>query len=218
MSLEIVGAAYPRTGTASLKLALEQLGFGPCHHMVEVITHPEMGDLWIAAAEGRPDWDAIFAGYKSCADAPSCIYWREITAKYPTAKVILTERDPEKWFESCQTTVFSPEWIAATLKMPLGPFFQTLYDSYEGKIHDHDYMVGNYRRYCDAVKRAIPADRLLAYSTGSGWEPLCRFLAVPVPETPFPKTNTRDEMRARLSGAISKGSIDQADVDDFVRH
>jgi hypothetical protein len=202
-----------------LKLALEQLGFGPCHHMAELIAHPEMGALWIAAAEGRPDWDAIFADYKSCADAPSCMYWREITAKYPAAKVILTERDPEEWFESTQATVFSPEWVGATLKMPLGPFFQTLYDFYEGeKVHDHDYMVAKYRRYCDDVKRAIPADRLLAYRTGSGWEPLCRFLGVAVPETPFPKMNTRDEMRARLSGAIGKGSIDKADIDDFARH
>lgn len=213
MGLQIVGAAYPRTGTVSLKLALEQLGFGPCHHMAEMIAHPEMAPLWIAAAEGRPDWDAIFANYKSCADAPSCMYWREITAKYPQARVILTERDPEEWFASTQATVFSPEWIAATLKMPLGPFFQTLYDSYEGQIHDHDYMIGNYRRYCDDVKAVIPPDRLLAYRTGSGWEPLCRFLDVPVPEAPFPKINTRDEMRARLSGAISRGSIGASDID-----
>ena len=213
MPLQIVGAAYPRTGTVSLKLALEQLGFGPCHHMAEMIAHPEMASLWIAAAEGRPDWDAIFANYKACADAPSCMYWREIAAKYPQAKVILTERDPEEWFESTQATVFSPEWIAATLRMPLGPFFQTLYDFYEGKIHDHDYMVGNYRRYCDDVKANIPADRLLAYRTGSGWEPLCRFLGVPVPEGPFPNINTRDEMRARLSGAISRGSIGASDID-----
>jgi Sulfotransferase domain len=219
MSLEIVGAAFPRTGTVSLKLALEQLGFGPCHHMAEMIAHPEMGTLWIAAAEGRPDWDAIFASYKSCADAPSCFYWREILQKYPEAKVILTARDPEKWFESTQATVFSPEWIAATLKMPLGEFFQkAVYDHYDGRIHDHDFMVAKYKGYCDEVQRTVPPDRLLVHRTGEGWEPLCQFLGVPVPDTPYPQVNTREEMRARLSGAISKGSIDQSDIDDFGRH
>jgi hypothetical protein len=218
MGLEIVGAAYPRTGTVSLKLALEQLGFGPCHHMAEMIAHPEMAPLWIAAAEGRPDWDAMFAGYKSCADAPSCMYWRELVERYPEARVILTERDPEEWFASTQATVFSPEWVGATLKMPLGTFFQTLYDVYEGHIHDHDYMVAKYRGYCDEVKRAIPPERLLVQHTGEGWEPLCRFLGVPVPAQPYPIANTREEMQARLGNAIGKGSIDQADIDDFTHH
>lgn len=214
MPLEIVGAAYPRTGTVSLKLALEQLGFGPCHHMAEMISHPEMGPMWVAAAQGRADWDAIFAGYRSCADAPSCYFWREITAKYPDAKVILTERDPEEWFGSTQATVFSPQWVEATLKMPLGEFFQAcVYDFYGDEIHDHDFMIANYKRYCDEVKRAIPPERLLVYRTGSGWEPLCAFLGVAVPDAPFPKLNTREEMTARLSTAIDKGSIGPDDID-----
>jgi hypothetical protein len=213
MPLEIVGAAYPRTGTVSLKMALEQLGFGPCHHMAEMIAHPEMGALWIAAAQGRPDWDAIFANYRSCADAPSCYYWRELTAKYPDAKVLLTERDPEDWFASANSTVFSPAWVEATLKMPLGPFFQTLYDFYGDKIYDHDFMVATYKSYCEDVRRTIPAERLLVYRTGSGWEPLCRFLGVAVPDAPFPKLNTRDEMQAMLSKAIDKGSMGPDDID-----
>ena len=214
MSLEIVGAAYPRTGTVSLKLALEELGFGPCHHMAEIIAHPEMGALWIAAAQGRPDWEAIFAGYKSCADAPSCYVWREITAKYANAKVILTERDPQEWFESTQATVFSPQWVAATLKMPLGPFFQAaVYDFYGDKIHDRDFMIATYKSYCADVKQTIAPDRLLVYRTGSGWEPLCGFLGVPVPSTPYPKANQRDEMKAMLARSISKGSMTSDDID-----
>jgi hypothetical protein len=212
MPLQIVGAAFPRTGTVSLKLALEQLGFGPCHHMAEMIARPETGALWIAAAEGQADWDTIFANYKSCADAPSCFYWHELTEKYPDAKVILTERDPEKWFESTQATVFSPEWIAATLRMPLGPFFQTIYDFYEGQIHDHDYMVAKYRGYCDEVKRTIGPDRLFVQRTGEGWEPLCRFLDVPVPTQPYPVANTRDEMKALLAKSISTGALDPAQI------
>jgi hypothetical protein len=214
MPLEIVGAAYPRTGTVSLKMALEQIGFGPCHHMAEMIAHPEMGALWVAAARGRPDWDAIFANYRSCADAPSCYFWRETTAKYPQAKVILTERDPEAWFESTQATVFSPQWVAATLKMPLGEFFQAaVYDFYGDGIHDHDFMIANYKRYCDEVRRAIPPEQLLVYRTGSGWEPLCEFLGVAVPDAPFPKLNVRDEMKAMLAKAIDKGSMNADDID-----
>ena len=217
MPLKIVGAAYPRTGTVSLKLALEQLGFGPCHHMSELIAHPEGGAFWIAAAEGRPDWDAAFADYKACVDAPSCYYWRELAAKYPNARVILTERDPEDWFTSVHSTVFSPEWVAQTLKMPLGPFFQSFYDFYGGRMQDHDFMLETYRRYCEDVKRAIAPDRLLAFRTGDGWAPLCRFLGVPVPDVPYPKANTRDEMRTMIDRVIGAGTFGASELPDNLR-
>jgi hypothetical protein len=217
MPLKIVGAAYPRTGTVSLKLALEQLGFGPCHHMSELIQHPEGGALWIAAAKGRPDWDAVFKDYAACVDAPSCYYWRELAAKYPSAKVLLTERDPEDWFTSVHSTVFSPEWIAQTLKMPLGPFFQSFYDFYGDRIQDHDFMVATYRRYCEDVKREIAPERLLVYRTGDGWEPLCHFLGVAVPDAPYPKANTRTEMRALIDRVIGAGVLDASQLPDNMR-
>jgi hypothetical protein len=217
MPLKIVGAAYPRTGTVSLKLALEQLGFGPCHHMSELIQHPENGSLWIAAAKGQPDWDAVFADFSSCVDAPSCYYWRELAAKYPDAKVILTDRDPEAWFSSVHSTVFSPEWVAQTLKMPLGPFFQSFYDFYDGKIQDHDFMIATYRRYCEDVKRAIAPDRLLVFRTGDGWAPLCRFLGVAVPDAPYPKANTREEMRAMIDRVIGGSALAPSEVIDNLR-
>jgi hypothetical protein len=216
MPLKVVGAACPRTGTLSLKLALEQLGFGPCHHMIEVIRHPELGAPWIDAAEGRPDWDGIFRNYAACVDAPSCYYWRPIAAHYPDAKVILAERDPETWFESIHATVFSKVWIDTTLNMPLGPFFAKLYEPYGDRILDHDYMIADYARYREEVKRTIAPERLLVYRTGDGWEPLCDFLGVPAPDSAFPQSNTREEMLAMISEvrrqADGKGAVDWEDI------
>ena len=105
MTLKVIGAGLGRTGTMSLKLALERLGLGPCYHMAELIMNPERTPLWIAAADGKPDWEAVFAGYSSTTDYPACLYWRELAAAYPNAKVILTKRDREKWFESTQATI-----------------------------------------------------------------------------------------------------------------
>lgn len=214
MPLSIVGAAYPRTGTMSLKLALEQLGFGPCYHMKEVVDHPEFAPYWMDAAEGRPDWATIFEGYKSTVDAPGCYFWREIWQANPEAKVIVTERDPEKWFESANTTVFSPIWKETTAKMPLGPFFKTLtFDQYGERFTDRDYMIGRYVAYMDEVRRAVPKERLLVYRTGAGWGPLCEFLGVPVPNTDYPKTNSRAEMEAIMAEATrlaSEGAEDSS--------
>src|SRR5437870_2958107 len=108
MALKVIGAGLGRTGTLSLKLALEELGFGPCHHMAEVMLHLESVPLWIQAADGNPDWEAIYKGYAATVDYPGCFFWRELEKFYPDAKIILTVRDPEQWFESTQATIFSP--------------------------------------------------------------------------------------------------------------
>jgi len=214
MPLEIIGAAYPRTGTMSLKLALEQLGFEPCYHMKEVIDHPEHAPLWMEAADGRADWAKIFEGYRATVDAPGCYFWREIWQAYPDAKVIMTERDPEAWFESANSTVFSPMWKETTARMPLGPFFKRLtFDQYGERFTDREFMIGKYVDYMDEVRREVPKDRLLIYRTGDGWGPLCEFLSVPVPDTPYPKTNSRAEMEAMMAlaaRAVSDGTTDSA--------
>lgn len=198
----------------SLKLALEQLGFGPCYHMKEVVDHPEFAPLWMDAAEGHPDWKTIFNGYRSAVDAPSCYFWREIWQTNPGAKIIMTERDPEKWFESVNATVFSPMWKETTAKMPLGPFFHKLtFDQYGDRFTDRDFMIGRYVAYMDDVRRTVPKERLLIYRTGDGWAPLCEFLDVPVPDAPYPKANSRAEMEAMLAEAarlISEGATDSA--------
>jgi hypothetical protein len=205
MALKIIGAGYPRTGTMSLKIALEQLGLGPCHHMKEVIDHPQTAPLWMDAADGRPDWNRIFEGYASCIDAPSCYFWREIWKVYPDAKIIMTERDPEKWFESVNSTVFSRRWKETTSKMPLAAFFKKLtFDHYGDRLDDRDFMIGEFTRYKDEVKRLVPKERLLIYRGGDGWEPLCAFLGVPVPDAPYPRTNSREEISAMMAKAASQ--------------
>jgi hypothetical protein len=199
MTLKVVGTGLGRTGTMSMKLALEQLGFGPCHHMVEVFAHPDSVPLWIAAGQGRPEWDKIFAGFSSVVDYPGAGFWRELTAYYPDAKVLHTVRDPEAWFESTQATIFAPGSMTDNAPPHMREFFATVIRELGDKRHDRDFMVDYFKRHTAEVERTIPKDRLLVYESGQGWEPLCKFLGVRVPDTPFPRENSRAEFQARAA-------------------
>jgi hypothetical protein len=199
MPLKIVGTGLGRTGTMSLKRALEMLGFGPCHHMIEVFEHRDSVPLWIEAGKGHPHWDAIFKDFSSMVDYPGCKFWRELTAYYPTAKVLHSVRDPNEWFDSTQATIFSPLSPAANAPPPLNEFFAMLFKDFGDKIHDRDYMVAYFKRHTEEVVRTIPRDRLLVYEAGQGWAPLCQFLGVPAPAEPFPQVNTREEFIARVA-------------------
>jgi hypothetical protein len=216
MSLQVIGAGLGRTGTLSLKLALEQLGLGPCYHMAELMMNPERAPLWIAAADGKPDWDAIFAGYSSTTDYPACIYWRELAQKYPDAKLILTKRDKEKWFESTQATIFSEGMSARIRGTPIEKFFEKTVWKGVGfeRLHDREAMISYFEKHNAAVEAGVAKKRLLVYDVAQGWEPLCQFLGVAVPDAPFPKVNTREEMQARMS----KASDPEHMVEDVRRH
>lgn len=197
MALKIVGSGLGRTGTKSLQTALGVLGFGPCHHMVEVFAHPESVPLWIEAGQGRPNWDAIFAGYQSMVDYPGAHYWRELAAYYPDAKVLHSVRDPDKWFESTQATIFAPGGPTST-PSPMSPFFDTFMSPMRDHLGDRAYMTDHFRRHSEEVKAAIAPERLLVYDVGQGWEPLCAFLDVPIPADPFPSENSRAAFIARV--------------------
>ncbi len=199
MTLRVIGSGLGRTGTLSLKLALEQLGFGPCHHMREVLDLPETVPLWIEAFEGRPDWEAIFAGYNSTVDAPGCRFWRELSEYYPEARVVHSIRDPDTWFESTQKSVFAPDSHSLNPVPPFDRLFAHSLRPFQGGMHDRAFMIDYFRRHSAEVERAIPSHRLLAYEVSQGWGPLCAFLSVPVPEGPFPLTNTREEFAARTA-------------------
>lgn len=200
MGLKVIGSGLGRTGTASLKFALEQLGFGPCLHMTEVLDHPESVPLWVDAFEGRPDWESIFSGYASAVDAPTCKFWRELAAYYPEAKVVHTVREPEAWFASTQASVFAPNAFGLNPAPHYRRFFELNLRVYtEGGIHDRVFMTDHFRRHNAEVARIIPKHRLLIYEIDQGWGPLCAFLGVPVPEAPFPLTNTREEYAARTA-------------------
>ena len=208
MALKLIGSGLGRTGTMSTKLALEQIGFGPCHHMVEVFMHPESVPLWVDAGNGKPDWDAIFAGYQSMVDHPGCAYWRELMAHYPDAKVLHTVRDPDKWFDSTQATIFSPNSPAhAAPEGPMRDFMGQLFGWYGGDMHDRAFMVDFFRRHTEAVVAGVPKARLLVFDVAEGWAPLCAFLGVPVPDTPYPRENTTAQFQARMGGVPDPETI-----------
>jgi hypothetical protein len=197
MPLEIIGPGFGRTGTNSLKLALEQLGFGPCHHMFEFRDHPEQVANWEAAARGeRVDWDHVFRGYKSQVDWPGARYWRELAQHYKKAKVILSVRDPDSWFDSVQATI--APFVAARGTHPSPHInaiaemgYQTVSVQVFGdRLSDRDHAIRIFRGHIAEVQSEIPSDRLLTFDLRSGWKPLCEFLEVEAPDVPFPKTNS----------------------------
>jgi Sulfotransferase domain len=195
MPLKVIGVGFGRTGTMSLTLALDQLGFGRCNHMASPDRHP----LWIDAADGKPDWERIFEGFNSTTDYPSCNFWRQLSSFYPQAKILLSVRDPNKWFDSTQATIFSPATIDQMSNSPSKAFFEkAVWVGIKDRIHDRDFMVAHFNRHVAEVKRAIPKERLLIYDVKEGWEPLCAFLGVAVPSAPFPSVNSTAETQASL--------------------
>ncbi|MBE1532022.1 sulfotransferase family protein [Actinomadura algeriensis] len=189
--MEVIGVGMGRTGTLSLKSALEQLGFGPCYHMVEVEREPERGFAWLDAAQGEPvDWDEIFRGYRATVDFPGRSFWRELTSHYPRAKVLLSIRDPKQWCDSAMTTIYNP----ANAPEP-GPIHQVCGLRFQHDFgcdpQDADRLIAAFRAHTAAVQKAIPPDRLLTYEVKQGWRPLCDFLGVPIPDEPFPRLNDR---------------------------
>lgn len=208
MALKVIGAGLGRTGTLSLKLALEHIGFAPCYHMTEMLAAARRNvPLWIAAGRGQPDWDTIFAGYQSSTDYPGCVYWRELIVKYPQAKVILTTRDPDKWFDSVSETIFSRPHRARFENDPaMAEFFAVnVFSGIEDKLDDRAAMTAFFREWNQAVIDTVPDERLLVYAPGDGWEPLCEFLGVPVPPEPYPRVNSREEMTER-TGELDAGA------------
>lgn len=198
MAIQVFGAGVGRTGTYSLKLALDQLGLGPCYHMEEVLHHmPVHVPLWSAALSGRPDWQAIYSGYESAVDWPTAGFFRELHAAYPAARFVLTHRTPERWADSFAATIYTligdrhnaPPDMKAWLEMSAGVIARSGFP--EGL--DRDALMERFVAHNDAVKATIPAERLLVYEVREGWAPLCEFLDMPVPAQAFPRSNDRAE-------------------------
>jgi hypothetical protein len=198
MTLSVIGAGFGRTGTESMKLALEMLGLGPCHHMKEVLVDPEQTALWRKIAAGDPpDWEAAFAGYIAAVDWPSAFYWRELADRYPEAKLLLTVRSAESWHASMEKTIFktlrkSTDHDSVGLKLIAGCVFG-------GRLDDPAHAIATYERNNAEVEAAFPPERLLTYHLGDGWEPLCHFLDRPVPDAPYPRSNSADEFNAMVA-------------------
>ena len=205
MALKVIGAGLGRTGTLSLKFALERLGFGPCYHMIEIMAKGrERLPQWIDVVRGSPDWDAIFDGFASTVDYPTCYFWRELAAHYPDAKVILSTRDAEGWFDSVQRTIMSPDGVKAVRAGPLAEFMEgTVLKDFGDRVHDRAFMTDYFRRWEDSVTEALPPERLLVHRPGDGWPPLCAFLEVPIPDEPYPRVNSSEDMR---EGNVAKNA------------
>lgn len=209
MPLNVFGTGFGRTGTNSLKLALEKLGFGPCHHMLEVRERPEQTAFWAAAARGeRSDWETAFSEFGSAVDWPSAYFWREIAAAYPEARIILSVRPEQEWVKSIHATIY--ESLAQRAKRPTEQaraMGEMAYDIIERRtfgerLGDAAHALAVYRAHNAEVMRTIAPDRLLVYDVAEGWEPLCRHLGVAVPAESFPRTNSTEEFRARAAARL----------------
>lgn len=207
MSLNVIGAGVGRTGTYSLKLAINQIGLGPCHHMEEVLHNMSTQvPLWSAAASGQPDWSRIFLGYKSTVDWPTACFFRDMLKAYPAARFVLTVRDPDKWADSFSATIYkligsadeAPQEMRAWLKMASEVITKTGFPL----GLERDELVQAFITHNEAVKKAIPTRQLLEFEVKDGWQPLCDFLEVPVPTIDFPRTNHREEFWDRVNGKI----------------
>lgn len=201
MTLSVIGPGFGRTGTSTLKEALELLGFGPCHHMVEVFAAPPQIPNWQAVAAGRPvDWEDVFAGYRSQVDWPGAHVWRDLASAFPAAKVVLSVRPEESWWKSYSHTI--GRFFDIFRDRPMPDHIRTMADAaytmiveqtFGGTLGNKEVALAAYRKRENDVRAAIAAERLLVFDVAQGWEPLCGFLEVPVPDTPFPHRNTTDE-------------------------
>jgi hypothetical protein len=209
MALQVIGAGLGRTGTLTLKTALEMLGFGPCHHMIEVFGNSATQvPFWNRAALGEAvDWDELYGSYRATVDWPGCHFYAQLAERYPDAKVILSKRDPERWYESISETILTS---MTTMGLGAAPVPEDHPMRFGGIIipqktfgfdFSRDNVIAAFERHNAEVVNTIAPERLLVFEAAQGWEPLCAFLGVPVPDEPFPRTNSREEFWEHVSKA-----------------
>jgi len=189
MTLKVIGAGFGRTGTDSMREALDMLGFGPCHHMRALIDDPRLKAKWRQrAVTGTPDWPDIFDGFASTIDWPSAHYWPDLISAYPEARVILTWRSAESWWASFEKTIL-PVWQASTETEEEAPGSQLLARVFDWQEPTREHCITVYERNVARVLAEVPPGRLLVHRLGDGWAPLCAFLGVQVPDAPYPSSN-----------------------------
>ena len=221
MALKVIGAGFGRTGTKSLQCALEKLGFANCYHMEALFRNPSDVTHWENAyLEKETDWNSLFENYQSAVDFPSSMYYKELADFYPDSKIILTIRDPEKWYKSAYSTIFS---FDPGPKIKLKMLFSMLFSSkarnlfkviklndkslwgkyFEGKFEDKNYTIQKFKDHIEEVKNSIPKERLLIFQPSDGWNPLCKFLEVEIPSDPFPNSNKRENFNLWARGIVN---------------
>lgn len=218
--VEIIGAGWGRTGTASLKLALEMLGFEPCHHMSEVIKSPETAAGWIAALNGDSGaLPGLVGAYRAALDFPGALLWREMSELYPDAKVLLSVRDPRNWYESARTTILNQD-LRRQLERAVQPGAREVADALLGLNQamaakgfrsdlGQDEIIASYEQHNESVRAAVDPERLLVYEVGQGWGPLCAFLGVEVPGEAFPRVNDSGAFEGRVRRLATGGAAEE---------
>uniref|UniRef100_UPI004072FD80 Sulfotransferase family protein n=1 Tax=Streptomyces sp. TaxID=1931 RepID=UPI004072FD80 len=207
-SMKIIGAGFGRTGTLSVKAALETLGLGPCYHMLTTFEEPGHLRLWNAVSRGeRVDWAEIFARYRSTVDWPACDHWETLAKEYPEAKVLLTVRDSERWYDSFRQTL-APLWSAESADPELAEYLDLVRHitahTFGGRLDDRAHAIAVFEEHNRRVRASIPSERLLVFDVREGWEPLCAFFGRPVPpDTPFPHLNDRAAFQELLSRRLA---------------
>lgn len=192
MTLNVIGTGFGRTGTDSMRKALNILGVGPTHHMTEVGKDAHIREQWMNLVRGaEPDWDVLFTGYQACVDWPSAFYWRSLIVKYPQAKVLLTMRSATNWWSSFEATIL--KYILSS-DDPNG-FAQQLVAQqvFNGRPDNREHAIAIYNRNIEDVISTVSPDRLLVHNFEDGWEPLCQWLELPVPDVDYPSGNTTQD-------------------------
>ncbi len=216
MALQFIGAGFGRTATNTLKLALEELGFGRCYHMFEVIEQPAHADVWLDALDGRPvNWNALFQGYQSAVDWPVAYFWKDLWKHYPQAKIILSKRDPESWFASISSTIFSlmnsSTLRTETNRSNIAKMSRkiVLEKTFDGDINNKEHVIEIYNRHNEEVIDLVPKSQLLVFDANDGWEPLCEFVGKQPPSERLTVTNTTASFLNRLRESGMDGKTNQ---------
>ena len=210
--MKVVGVGFGRTGTLSLKAALDQLGVGPCFHMLDLINGPDRArDLpyWIRIADGeKVDWGEVFAPWQSTVDWPACTLWQELVDAFPAATVLLNVRDFDDFYRSCENTLLAVKRAALAGELPpdagrmASPELWRVIEKlvwqgdFRGRFEDRDWVRAMYHDRIAAIKAYVPPERLVVWNLGDGWEPIADALGVPVPDDPFPHLHDTNEFRA----------------------
>lgn len=225
MSIKIIGAGLPRTGTNTLKVCLEKLGYTKTYHMKELLVHPENLHYWQTLnSTNSTNWDELYNGYQATVDFPAYPWYKEHMKKYPDAKVILSVRPFEKWHTSVYNTVWQagpqtfPQKLKMIFKLLFNPRLRSVIncvklaktkifaDHFQGKFEDKAAAEKIFDKHIEDVRAYVPADKLLVYDVSEGWGPLCKFLGVSEPTEAFPHLNKKENFKAML-GELMKGNM-----------
>ncbi|HEY1644241.1 MAG TPA: sulfotransferase [Streptosporangiaceae bacterium] len=219
--MKIIGAGLPRTATLTQKISLEMLGFGPCYHMVNILSDMSLVQQWQDAFDGGADWEKIFDGFQATVDWPGAFFYQELAGAFPDAKVLLSERDGAAWARSMHDTIWGVFYgdvmmrdlsrARARVDSGWAQFMELMKSMWhrsgllgdDKEIFDAEAMAIKMERHVAEVRSCVPAERLLVWEPAHGWEPLCEFLEVPVPAAPLPRVNDSSMFADR----IIEGSI-----------